>query len=162
MSTIDEKYLGDRIKALEENITDTVASGSTAVPTAGAVYSAIQSGAVRYVVPNAVQTVNDDIFCSNRPYNYEVAPNVARMSVYGKTFKLNNAYLWIKNSAFGIDETQSVGSEFYSKFILNILPLTGNNPCYLNTLNYSTVYTGYTVLEFSGSVTAGIISLMLQ
>lgn len=159
MSTIDDKYLGDRIKALEENITDTVAEGSTEVPTAGAVYSAIQGGAIRYVVPNAVQTNTDDIFCSTNNYSAP-SPSVSQMKIYNNTFMMNESNLWIKNSAFGIDETQSVYSEVYSKFIFNFTQKS-QYITRIAGIYYSTSYQGYTVLLFDG-YNDSMINIMLQ
>ena len=142
-------------------ITSTVTSGSTAVPTSAAVYNAIQGGAIRYVVPNAVQTNTDDIFISSSADD-TVNPDIAQSTVYNKNFKPAQNYIWLKNSAFGIDDTKNVASEFYSKFILNILPLSyGNNVACLISMSYSAAYPGHTVI-FIENGTKCVITLMLQ
>ena len=165
MSTIDEKYLGDRVKALEENVTDTIAEGSTAVPTSGAVYNAIQSagGGIEWIpIPKlSSQDIDaDSLVIAMASSNYNTTSPIVYMPTtnldkYGNnTLVLKGGItvnLWLNMGSWGLTDL----NDFYDKIsIISIIhsASTTKEPMIIESINMSTgYYTGYIVIKVVGN-----------
>lgn len=138
-------------------VVDTLSSGSTAVPTAGAVYSAIQgAGSGTFIVPKPAgeASTSDDFYIGNEYGSlftkYEILnSNVIHM--YDSTSQSggnSNIYLFFKNSVYNINTVADLLSHI--EFITLPIPYSNNSSFIFgnNIITNISNYTGFYFVSF--------------
>lgn len=132
--------------------TTSIASGSTDVPTSGAVYNAIQSAGsgIEFITPKsyAQASNNDAIFISSQLYTSTNPQIASNYSLHGKMIEFSDGSssslsVWINASIYGIN----TGEDFWKKFTPIFIPKASNGLAYITNYSFSTPYTGYLVIN---------------